>query len=162
MDIIKLVFWILLLQPLAINDWRYKQTRLYTWLGLIILTNIHIYLNENDNVLVFYLLIFNFSQIILCFLPNKLYLGLGLADYRLLICAGCYFKIFSASRYLLISCLLICVHQLYLNYKQKKGTPPPYKRVPTYPLLAYFYLANFLDLVYLISCKIFRLIIIQL
>lgn len=162
MDIINLGLWILLLHPLALSDWQYKQTRLYTWLGLILLTNFHLYLNENAKSLVFYFLIFNISQIILCFLPNKLYLGLGLADYRLLICAAYYFQIFIALRYLLISCLLICIHQLYLNYKQNKGTPPQSGRAPTYPLLAYFYITNFLELAYLILCKLFSLIIIQL
>lgn len=154
MDTLKLGLWILALSPLALSDFRYKKTLLKTWLYLILLVNIHLIINANSSVFCLYIVLFNASQFLLCLADNKLYLGLGLADYRLLLCAIFYFNWHLTAIYLLISCLFICIKHLYGKYTHRKDAHSATKRASTYPLIFYFGLANILDLAYKLSLLI--------
>lgn len=148
MEILNLCFWILALLPLAISDWRFKQTRLISWSWLIILVNAYLIKSGLSQSTITFFLLFNASHILLSLLPNKSFLGLGLADYRLLISAISYFNWPTVAIYLLVSCLLILAQAICTSLKTKKDAHKQTVRASTYPLLTYFCLANLLDFIY--------------
>lgn len=154
MELLNLFLWILALLPLAISDWRFKQTHLISWSWLIILVNANLIKNGDAASIFVTLLLFNTSHILLSLLPNKSFLGLGLADYRLLISAIFYFNWPTVAIYLLVSCLLILAQAIYTSLKTRKDAHKPTVRASTYPLLTYFCLANFLDFIYHLSLLI--------